>query len=209
MEEMRQSIRIMKQCVAKLRGADGQGPPHLIDSKIVPPRRAEMKRPMEALIHHFKLYTEGHRVPAGEVYAAVEAPKGEFGVYLRRRAIPRSLNPQARNTKARRPKLRRLNHRNIRLRNRKARSTPRMKSSTPVTAFSARFRVSSRRSSRRRLANSGSPTVTCSAKKAAARWLRDCATGKASSTPRMPVTSGCFGKGRHLAMTSASKARAP
>src|SRR5262249_33376603 len=96
------------------------------------------------------------------------------------------------------PKLRRLNHRN-----RKARSTPRMKSSMPVNAFSARFRVSSRRSSRRRAANSGSPTVTCSARKAAARWLRDCATGKASSTPRMPVTSGCFGKDRHLAMTSA------
>jgi len=72
----------MKQCVAKLRAPDGQGPPHLIDSKIVPPRRAEMKLSMEALIHHFKLYTEGHRVPAGEVYAAVEAPKGEFGVYL-------------------------------------------------------------------------------------------------------------------------------
>jgi NADH-quinone oxidoreductase subunit D len=82
MEEMRQSVRIMKQCVAKLRAPDGQGLPHLIDSKIVPPRRAEMKRSMEALIHHFKLYTEGHRVPAGEVYAAVEAPKGEFGVYL-------------------------------------------------------------------------------------------------------------------------------
>ena len=72
----------MKQCVAKLRAPDGQGPPHFIDAKIVPPRRAEMKRSMEALIHHFKLYTEGHRVPAGEVYAAVEAPKGEFGVYL-------------------------------------------------------------------------------------------------------------------------------
>src|SRR5262249_589036 len=77
-----QSVRIMKQCVAKLRAPDGQGPPHLIDSKIVPPRRAEMKRSMEALIHHFKLYTEGHRVPAGEVYAAVEAPKGEVGGYL-------------------------------------------------------------------------------------------------------------------------------
>src|SRR5215475_11948819 len=62
MEEMRQSVRIMKQCVAKLRAPDGQGPPHLIDAKIVPPRRAEMKRSMEALIHHFKLYTEGHRV---------------------------------------------------------------------------------------------------------------------------------------------------
>src|SRR5262249_57544760 len=82
MEEMRQSILMMKQCVAKLRAPDGQGPPHLIDSKIVPPRRAEMKRSMEALIHHFKLYTEGHRVPAGEVYAAGEAPKGEVGVYL-------------------------------------------------------------------------------------------------------------------------------
>jgi NADH-quinone oxidoreductase subunit D len=79
---MRQSIRIMKQCVAKLRSPDGQGPPHLEDSKIVPPRRAEMKRSMEALIHHFKLYTEGFHVPEGEVYAAVEAPKGEFGVYL-------------------------------------------------------------------------------------------------------------------------------
>jgi NADH-quinone oxidoreductase subunit D len=55
---------------------------HLLDSKIVPPKRAEMKRSMEALIHHFKLYTEGFHVPAGEVYAAVEAPKGEFGVYL-------------------------------------------------------------------------------------------------------------------------------
>jgi len=52
------------------------------DNKIVPPKRAEMKRSMESLIHHFKLYTEGYHVPAGEVYAAVEAPKGEFGVYL-------------------------------------------------------------------------------------------------------------------------------
>ena len=52
------------------------------DNKIVPPKREEMKRSMEALIHHFKLYTEGFHVPAGEVYAAVEAPKGEFGVYL-------------------------------------------------------------------------------------------------------------------------------
>jgi NADH-quinone oxidoreductase subunit D len=82
MEEMRQSIRIMKQCVEKLRSPDGQGPVHLLDSKIVPPKRAEMKRSMEALIHHFKLYTEGFHVPEGEVYAAVEAPKGEFGVYL-------------------------------------------------------------------------------------------------------------------------------
>jgi NADH-quinone oxidoreductase subunit D len=82
MEEMRQSIRIMKQCVEKLRAPEGQGPVTVDDSKIVPPRRSEMKRSMEALIHHFKLYTEGHRVPPGEVYAAVEAPKGEFGVYL-------------------------------------------------------------------------------------------------------------------------------
>ena len=82
MEEMRQSVRIMKQCIAKLRGPEGQGPVAIEDNKIFPPRRAEMKRSMESLIHHFKLYTEGFRVPAGEVYAAVEAPKGEFGVYL-------------------------------------------------------------------------------------------------------------------------------
>jgi NADH-quinone oxidoreductase subunit D len=82
MEEMRQSTKIMKQCLEKLRSPEGQGPVAVHDHKIVPPRRAEMKRSMEALIHHFKLYTEGFRVPAGEVYAAVEAPKGEFGVYL-------------------------------------------------------------------------------------------------------------------------------
>jgi NADH-quinone oxidoreductase subunit D len=82
MEEMRQSIRIMKQCIVKLREPRGQGPVVVEDNKIVPPRRSEMKRSMEALIHHFKLYTEGYHVPAGEVYAAVEAPKGEFGVYL-------------------------------------------------------------------------------------------------------------------------------
>ena len=82
MEEMRQSVRIMKQCIEKLGWADGQGPVTVADNKIVPPRRAEMKRSMEALIHHFKLYTEGYHVPAGEVYCAVEAPKGEFGVYL-------------------------------------------------------------------------------------------------------------------------------
>ncbi|HEU5020018.1 MAG TPA: NADH-quinone oxidoreductase subunit D [Pseudolabrys sp.] len=82
MEEMRQSARIMKQCCDKLRSKDGQGPVTIDDHKIVPPRRGEMKRSMEALIHHFKLYTEGYHVPAGEVYAAVEAPKGEFGVYL-------------------------------------------------------------------------------------------------------------------------------
>jgi NADH-quinone oxidoreductase subunit D len=82
MEEMRQSVRIMKQVIRKLREPDGQGPVSVVDNKIVPPRRREMKQSMEALIHHFKLYTEGFHVPAGEIYAAVEAPKGEFGVYL-------------------------------------------------------------------------------------------------------------------------------
>jgi NADH-quinone oxidoreductase subunit D len=82
MEEMRQSTKIMKQCLEKLRSPDGQGRVSIDDNKIVPPKRGEMKRSMEALIHHFKLYTEGFHVPAGEVYAAVEAPKGEFGVYL-------------------------------------------------------------------------------------------------------------------------------
>jgi NADH-quinone oxidoreductase subunit D len=82
MEEMRQSTSIMKQCIEKLRAPDGQGRVSVDDNKIVPPRRSEMKRSMESLIHHFKLYTEGFHVPAGEVYAAVEAPKGEFGVYL-------------------------------------------------------------------------------------------------------------------------------
>ncbi|RVA99378.1 NADH-quinone oxidoreductase subunit D, partial [Mesorhizobium sp. M7A.F.Ca.CA.004.01.1.1] len=76
MEEMRQSVRIMKQCLEKLRSPEGQGPVALPNQKITPPRRATMKRSMEATIQHFKLYTEGHRVPAGEVYAAVEAPKG-------------------------------------------------------------------------------------------------------------------------------------
>ncbi len=80
MEEMRQSVRIMRQCCEKLRGQGG--PVSTPNQKIVPPKRGEMKRSMEALIHHFKLYTEGYHVPAGEVYAAVEAPKGEFGVYL-------------------------------------------------------------------------------------------------------------------------------
>ena len=82
MEEMRQSVRIMQQCIERLQSAAGQGPVVVDDNKIAPPRRGEMKRSMEALIHHFKLYTEGFHVPAGEVYAAVEAPKGEFGVYL-------------------------------------------------------------------------------------------------------------------------------
>jgi NADH-quinone oxidoreductase subunit D len=82
MEEMRQSVRIIKQCVDKLHSAQGQGPVSVLDHKISPPKRGDMKRSMEALIQHFKLYTEGFHVPAGEVYAAVEAPKGEFGVYL-------------------------------------------------------------------------------------------------------------------------------
>src|SRR6204780_297470 len=82
MEEMRQSVRIMLQVIARLRATDGQGPVAVEDHKIFPPRRGQMKRSMEALIHHFKLYTEGFHVPAGEVYVAVEAPKGEFGVYL-------------------------------------------------------------------------------------------------------------------------------
>jgi NADH-quinone oxidoreductase subunit D len=82
MEEMRQSVRIMKQCVAKLLSEEGRGPISSTDGKVVPPKRGEMKRSMEALIHHFKLHTEGFHVPAGEVYSAVEAPKGEFGVYL-------------------------------------------------------------------------------------------------------------------------------
>jgi NADH-quinone oxidoreductase subunit D len=80
-EEMRQSIHIMKQACEALRKTQGQ----LVlsdDHKVTPPRRTEMKRSMEAMIHHFKLYTEGFHAPAGEVYAAVEAPKGEFGVYL-------------------------------------------------------------------------------------------------------------------------------
>jgi NADH-quinone oxidoreductase subunit D len=82
MEEMRQSARIMRQCVDLLLGKERTGPVSNTDGKVVPPKRQAMKRSMEALIHHFKLYTEGYRVPAGEVYAAVEAPKGEFGVYL-------------------------------------------------------------------------------------------------------------------------------
>ncbi|MBT5047516.1 MAG: NADH-quinone oxidoreductase subunit D [Rhodospirillaceae bacterium] len=78
LEEMRQSLRIMKQCLVQM----PEGPVRTEDPKVSPPRRAEMKQSMEALIHHFKLYTEGYHVPAGETYTAVEAPKGEFGVYL-------------------------------------------------------------------------------------------------------------------------------
>jgi NADH-quinone oxidoreductase subunit D len=77
-EEMRQSLKIIKQCLEQIK----PGAVLSEDAKIAPPRRSEMKRSMEALIHHFKLYTEGVHVPAGETYTAVEAPKGEFGVYL-------------------------------------------------------------------------------------------------------------------------------
>jgi NADH-quinone oxidoreductase subunit D len=80
MEEMRQSIRIMKQACDRL-----QKTPGVVlsdDHKVAAPRRGEMKQSMEALIHHFKIFTEGYRTPPGEVYACVEAPKGEFGVYL-------------------------------------------------------------------------------------------------------------------------------
>nr|WP_275064769.1 NADH-quinone oxidoreductase subunit D [Bartonella sp. ML70XJBT.G] len=82
MEEMRQSAKIMRQCVDRLLSTEKNGPVSSLDRKIVPPKRSEMKSSMEALIHHFKLYTEGFHTPPGEVYAAVEAPKGEFGVYL-------------------------------------------------------------------------------------------------------------------------------
>ncbi len=77
-EEVWQSARIMKQCLNEM----PEGPIASMDRKVVPPKRAEMKRSMEALIHHFKLYTEGFHVPAGEVYVATESPKGEFGIYM-------------------------------------------------------------------------------------------------------------------------------
>ncbi len=79
-EEMRQSNRMIRQCVRWLR--DNPGPVMIDDAKLIAPRRETMKRDMEALIHHFKLFTEGYCVPEGEAYAAVEAPKGEFGIYL-------------------------------------------------------------------------------------------------------------------------------
>ena len=77
-EEMRQSLRIINQCLENI----PEGPVKSIDNKIAPPKRSDMKKSMEALIHHFKLYTEGYHVPPGETYSAVEAPKGEFAVYL-------------------------------------------------------------------------------------------------------------------------------
>jgi NADH-quinone oxidoreductase subunit D len=77
-EEMRQSVRLIEQCLQKM----PDGPVVVDNHKIAPPKRPEMKESMEAMIHHFKLYSEGYHVPAGETYTAVEAPKGEFGVYL-------------------------------------------------------------------------------------------------------------------------------
>jgi len=79
-EEMRQSNRIIKQCVDWLR--DNPGPVITDDNKVAPPSRIDMKQDMESMVHHFKLFTEGYCVPEGEVYAAVEHPKGEFGVYM-------------------------------------------------------------------------------------------------------------------------------
>jgi len=77
-EEMRESIKIIKSCIKNM----PSGPVKSIDGKITPPKKEDLKNSMEALIHHFKLFSEGFRVPAGEIYTAVEAPKGEFGVYL-------------------------------------------------------------------------------------------------------------------------------
>jgi len=77
-EEMRESVKIIKDCIKKI----PSGPVKSIDGKITPPKREDLKNSMEALIHHFKLFSEGFRVPEGEIYTAVEAPKGEFGVYL-------------------------------------------------------------------------------------------------------------------------------
>jgi NADH-quinone oxidoreductase subunit D len=76
--EMRESVKIIRQCLDKMR----PGPVKVQDRKFTPPHRSEMKRSMEALIHHFKLFTEGYHVPPGATYTVVESPKGEFGVYL-------------------------------------------------------------------------------------------------------------------------------
>ena len=77
-EEMKESLKIIKQCIKTM----PSGPIKSVDGKISPPKRTEIKQSMEALIHHFKLFSEGYRVPEGETYVAVEAPKGEFGVFL-------------------------------------------------------------------------------------------------------------------------------
>ena len=79
-EELRQSNHLIRQCVAWLR--ENPGPVMIDDPKFAPPKRVEMKEDMESMIHHFKLFTEGYSVPAGEAYAAIEHPKGEYGVYL-------------------------------------------------------------------------------------------------------------------------------
>ncbi|MGL1920361.1 MAG: NADH-quinone oxidoreductase subunit D [Hyphomicrobiales bacterium] len=81
MQEMYEAAKIMDQCIEKLQ-AEGAGPVSVDNKKINPPKRSDMKQSMEALIHHFKMHTEGVKVPAGEIYTAIEAPKGEFGVYL-------------------------------------------------------------------------------------------------------------------------------
>ena len=78
MEEMRESVKIIKDCIKKM----PSGPVKSVDGKITPPKKEDLKKSMEALIHHFKLFSEGFRVPQAEIYTAVEAPKGEFGVYL-------------------------------------------------------------------------------------------------------------------------------
>jgi NADH-quinone oxidoreductase subunit D len=80
MQEMRESNRIIRQCVEWLK--KNPGPVMAKDNKVTPPSRVEMKEDMESLIHHFKLFTEGFCIPAGEAYAAIEHPKGEFGIYL-------------------------------------------------------------------------------------------------------------------------------
>ena len=77
-EEMRESVKIIKECIKKM----PRGPVKSIDGKITPPKKEDLKNSMESLIHHFKLFSEGFRIPGGEIYTAVEAPKGELGVYL-------------------------------------------------------------------------------------------------------------------------------
>src|SRR6478672_6713017 len=78
MQEMRQSVRLIQQCINQM----PEGPVKLMDNKITFPTRENMKHSMEAVIHHFKLFSEGFTVPAGATYAAIESPKGEFGVYM-------------------------------------------------------------------------------------------------------------------------------
>ena len=94
MQEMRESVRIIQQCLAKIR----PGPVKVQDRKFSPPSRSDMKRSMEAMIHHFKLYTEGFHVPPGATYTATESPKGEFGVYLVADGSPRPYRCKIRST---------------------------------------------------------------------------------------------------------------